>query len=93
MFFAHQVILEHVFAHEIIVPSLLEYYPYLHQGNGFVIFYVNFVVELPLHHSKYLNEIWLHLLPHYIHHCPNALNITFASSLVCFHQSHVVWKN
>ncbi len=56
--------------------------------------------ELPLHHSKNWKEIWLHLLPHYVHHCPNTLNITFASSLVCFqkayrecHQSCVVRKN
>jgi hypothetical protein len=37
-----------------------------------------------------LNEIWLHLLPHYIHHCPNALNITFASSLVCFQKAYKI---
>jgi hypothetical protein len=34
MFFAHQAILEQVFAHEIIVPSLLEYYPSPHEAKA-----------------------------------------------------------
>ncbi len=34
VFFTHQVILEQVFAHEIIVPSLLKHYPCIHEAKA-----------------------------------------------------------
>jgi hypothetical protein len=34
VFFTHQAILEQVFAHEIIVPSLPKYYPCFHEAKA-----------------------------------------------------------
>lgn len=74
---------------------------YLSIWRGFVIFYVNSIVELLLHCSTIWRRYGFTFYPITFTIVPNTLSITFASSSVCFWKACrmpsikpcVVWRN